>query len=237
MNMPSSSGIIAIIGPMDIEVQGLIAKLSPHSVVNDGPFVLHRGVLCGKEVVVAATGVGKVLSSCCTQKIIDRFAPEALLCTGVAGALSPELDVGDLVIGFDVMQHDMDARPIGFERGQIPYTDLRDIKADERLVGIAREFKPEGHSVHVGRILSGDQFVDHNHVSEGEHLRSELGGMAIEMEGGAIGLICHLHKIPFLVVRTISDRADGSAAVDYNTLLPMVAKNSSDFVEFILLRL
>ncbi len=229
--------MIAIIGPMDIEVQGLIAKLSSPTVTNDGPFTLHRGTLCGKEVVIAKTGVGKVLSSCCTQKIIDKFSPQVLLCTGVAGALAPELDVGDLVIGVDVMQHDMDARPIGFERGQIPYTDLRDIPADKNLVEIARGFKPEGHSVHVGRILSGDQFIDHNHSSAGAHLRGELNGMAIEMEGGAIGLICHLHNIPFLVVRTISDRADGSAAVDYNALLPVVAKNSSDFVEYILSKL
>jgi len=168
------------------------------------------------------------------EKLIDEFNPSAMICTGVAGALNRKLDIGDVVLSADCMQHDVDVQALGFMRGALPYTEYRIFKADEKLLKLARRTKIRGKKIIEGRILTGDQFITSREINDLKYLIEEMKGDAIEMEGGSIAQVCTLNKLPFLIVRTVSDKADGKAVEDFNKFLPIVAKNSYSVVKNIL---
>ncbi len=134
----------------------------------------------------------------------------------------------------DCIQHDIDVQALGFSRGTIPYTEYRVFTADERLRKRALSAKLEHNKIVEGRILTGDQFLTKKETADHKYLIEELKGDAIEMEGGAIAQVCTLNRIPFLIVRTVSDKADGTAVEDFNRFLPVVAKNSFNIVKTIL---
>ncbi len=200
-------------------------------------FTSHRGRLSGKEVVIARAGVGKSLSAMVAQHLIDRYQPEALLFTGIAGALRSSIEIGDMVIARDCLQYDLDARPAGFPLGQVPFTDLRIIDCDERLHGIAMGFQPAGFRVVAGRILTGDQFLTQADRESHRYLVEELGGTAVEMEGASVGLVATINEVPFLLVRVISDRADGKASTDFARFLPLASRRTGELVAYLLSRL
>ncbi len=222
--------MIAVVGALDQEIQNFLAHLQGSSTIQRGPFTVHRGQLANREVVITRSGVGKVLAAMVTQMIIDAYSPSHLIFTGIAGALNPDLGIGDLVISRDCMQHDMDARATGFARGEVPYTGIRVVAADPGLIEAAQKVRGlKGKSL-VGRILSGDQFITDSARDSHRFLRDELRGDAIEMEGAAVGFVCSLHQVPFVILRTISDRADHSAAVDYESFLPVASEQSYEAV-------
>lgn len=152
----------------------------------------------------------------CTSDPCRRYHVEAVINTGIAGSLNNDVNIGDIVLSTDVLHHDMDATGFGYKKGQIPQMEEFSFPADEKLRKLAAkvcgEVNPE-ISVFEGRICSGDQFISDNDVKA--KIISEFGGFAVEMEGAAIGQAAYLNGIPFLVVRAISDKADGSANMDY----------------------
>jgi 5'-methylthioadenosine/S-adenosylhomocysteine nucleosidase len=168
------------------------------------------------------------------QKLIDTFSPSALLFTGVAGALNPAYDIGDVVVARDCVQHDVDGRALGFPRGNLLYTDWMSFPADPALVRLALSARPEGHRVFEGRILTGDQFMNRDEINHHGYMLDELKGDAVEMEGGALAQVAAVNGIPYAVVRTLSDRADGDAVEDFQRFLPVIAKNSFAVVRAIL---
>ena len=169
--------------------------------------------------------------------VIDIFEPTEIIFTGVAGALNERLDIGDVIVSKDCMQHDVDGRALGFPRGTILFSDKSVFRADENLHDIAMSAQVEGHKIYSGRILTGDQFFTHKDIEEHSYLHHEMHGDCIEMEGGAIGLVCNENKVPFVIVRTISDKADGSAAEDFSKLHHLVAGNSYSIVSQMLPKL
>lgn len=219
-------GPIAILGAMDAE----IAEFTAHARIlrreEWNGFVFHTLSLEGREAVLAKCGIGKVFAALVSQRLIDAYAPSSMLFTGVAGALNPAYDIGDVVVSRDCVQHDVDGRALGFARGNLLYTDLKVLAADERMARLASEAPAVGHRVHLGRILTGDQFMTRDEINHHRYLIDELAGDAVEMEGGAMAQVCAVNKVPFAVVRTISDRADGDAVHDFNRFLPVVAHNS-----------
>jgi adenosylhomocysteine nucleosidase len=221
---------------LDAELHAFLAVLESCRTEHSGPFTFHHGVLDGTPVVITKCGVGKVLAAMTAQKIIDAFRPSRILFTGIAGALHPDLDIGDLVIGSEYVQHDLDATPLGFALGEVPHTGIRIVAASHELVAAASSFTVErGRSV-TGRILSGDQFITHLEQERRAQSFAELDGTAIEMEGASLALVCHLHAVPFVVLRTISDRADHNAAVDFERFLPVASRQSLNVVRHILAR-
>src|SRR5690606_31155766 len=182
-------------------------------------------------------GVGKVLSTCVAQRLIDTYAPKALLLTGICGALAPHLAIGDVVIGSEYLQHDLDVEPLGFPRGQIPYTDLRVIRADRTLLEIASSYQSEDHAVHIGRILTGDQFLTSAERETHRYLTEELQGAVVEMEGASIATVAYINAVPFLAIRTVSDRANEEAHLDFEKFLPVASENSFELVRHLLDRL
>jgi 5'-methylthioadenosine/S-adenosylhomocysteine nucleosidase len=225
-----------LLGALEAEVDAFLAELQDRQTVESGGLLAHRGTLFGKEVVIGRSGVGKVYAAMTTQWLIREFNPEAILFTGVAGALNAYFEVGDIVLARDCVQYDMDARGLGFPIGTIPYTEHRFFESDNRLLEHALT-APVQYRMHTGRILTGDRFVTHEQLSHLQSVREELGGDAVEMEGASVAQVCTVHGIPSLIIRTISDKANADSPVDFPRFLPTVAKNSFSVVKHLLERI
>ena len=181
------------------------------------------------ELLVATTGVGKAMAAMSTEYVISRYMPSAIIMVGLAGALSSELRIGDLVLAEDALQYDLDASPLGFAVGEVPYAGYRLLESDARLLEAASTFRlPEGR-LHRGRILTGDGFVADSGVKE--RLVSEFQGIAVEMEGAAVGLVCLVNRVPFLLARTVSDTADGDAPKSFNKFLARASAQSAALIQ------
>ena len=232
--MIKQNQIIGIIGAMDAEVEEYLkcSKNCEKKYWND--FIFQKAKLFDKKVVIVKSGVGKVFAAMVCQKLIDEYNPASIIFTGVAGSLNERLEIGDVVVSRDCLHHDIDAKALGFSRGTIPYTNYRTFVADEKLKKIALSAKLNGQKIIEGRILTGDQFLTRRKIREYQYLIKELKGDAVDMEGTAIAQVCVLNKVPFLIVKTVSDRANGTAAKDFNQFLPLAAKNSFNVVKTIL---
>ncbi len=197
----------------------------------------YEGTLSGKKIVVGRTGVGKVMSAMVTQKLIDLYKPDAVIFSGIAGAVNPDLEVGDIVISRDCLQHDFDASSIGLKIGEIPFTGIRIIESDPVLLKAAESFVSSGTRVIQGRILTGDQFIMEKSEEKRRFFTEELGGDAVEMEGAAVGFVAKMNNIPFILVRIISDKADGNAPSNFNSFLHSSSEKISGIVKHILEKL
>jgi adenosylhomocysteine nucleosidase len=222
--------MIAIVGALEEELALFRENVRELKVSSDGPFTFNQGRLGAREIVVVKSGVGKVMAAMTAQKLIDYIRPSHIIFTGIAGALNSNLEIGDMVVGSEYIQHDIDARSLGFARGVIPYTDIQIVKGDPTLVQAALTFKPKQGKIISGRILSGDQFIEQANHPTHEHLHNELRGDAVEMEGASMAFVCHLNRVPFVAIRTISDKADHSAKVDFLKFLPRASHQSLEVV-------
>lgn len=207
---------IGIIGAMEVEVAILKEKMEDVRIIKKASMDFYEGILAGKKAVVVRSGIGKVNAGICAQILADVFSVDAIINTGIAGSLNKNINIGDIVLSTDVVQHDMDATGFGYRKGQIPQMPVFFFNADDNLRRLAaevcREVNPD-IQVFEGRIASGDQFVCDQDVKN--QIVSDFSAYATEMEGAAIGQAAYLNEIPFLVVRAISDKADGSAQMDY----------------------
>ena len=206
--------MLGIIGAMDEEVAMIKAQLTDVQVESRAAMDFYKGKLEGKEVVVVRSGIGKVNAAMCTQILADIYGVTGVVNTGIAGSLKAEIDIGDIVLSSDALQHDMDATGFGYEPGQIPRVETLAFKADEGLIHLAEEccskVNPDIHTF-VGRVVTGDQFISDK--GKKKWLTDIFGGYCTEMEGAAIARLLSTPSI--LIVRAISDKADDSATVDY----------------------
>ena len=209
---------IGIIGAMDVEVDFLKEAAEIRKTTSIAAMEYCEGTLGGKNVVIVKCGMGKVNAGICASTLIHVFHCRKIINTGVAGSLDNRLDIGDIVVSVDAVQHDFDVEAIGFAKGEIPYTGLYAFPADEALraaaVKAVRESAPEIR-VCEGRINSGDQFISTE--EQKKRIISEFGGLCCEMEGAAIAQVCYLSSIPFVIIRAISDKLDGSNTVEFQT--------------------
>ncbi|MDU2687041.1 5'-methylthioadenosine/adenosylhomocysteine nucleosidase [Paeniclostridium sordellii] len=222
---------IAIIGAMDEEVDILRDVMDIEETIEKASLKFYVGKLEGKEVVLVRCGIGKVNAALCAQILISEFKVDAIVNTGVAGALNNELDVYDIVISTDAIQHDFDTTVFGDKKGMIPRMDNSIFVADEKLINAAYESSKEEirtHKVLKGRVLSGDIFISDKELKD--ELVKEFDGYCGEMEGAAIAHVCYVNHTPFVVIRAMSDKADGSADVTYEEFVGQAAHNSKDIV-------
>ena len=224
---------------MEEELQTLRGRLEQLKEEQYGQFHYYTGRLCGHDVALLLCGIGKVNAAVGTTLLIDKFAPEYVINTGVAGGFPPDqLNIGDIVISTDVRHHDADATVFNYEYGQIPRMPAA-YHADGRLRELACRSLPESASVKVleGQIMSGDSFIHHQkQITEIQEKFPSI--MAVEMEGAAIAQSCYLFNIPFVIIRSISDlvQADESHHM-YKNSVTAAAENSVALVINVLTQL
>lgn len=223
--------MIGIIGAMKIEIETIRSWLENTSSETVSGVEYVSGSLHGKQVVTAVCGIGKVAAAMCAQTMILRYSPKVIINTGVAGTLTTALSVGDVAFASAVCQHDMDTTAIGDEPGLISGLGLVNMPCDAALVESLLNFaKENGINAVSGIIASGDIFVADKGLKA--DIVSKFNAIACEMEGAAIGQVCHINNTPFEVVRAISDSADGSAEMSYTEFLPIAAKTASKMIEY-----
>ena len=230
--------MIGIIGAMEDEVNELISIMKTEAeasgetidVKNIATMNFYIGKIKGKEIVLVHSGIGKVNAASTAQILISVFNVDAIINTGIAGSLNAKIDIGDIVLSTDAMEHDIDMK-FGMKKGDIQDQETSIYKADDNIREKAKKAfenacKKENLAtkIYEGRILSGDQFIDEYEVKE--ELVSTFNGICCEMEGAAIAHVAWLNNTPFLIVRSISDKADGSLYMDYFECKKIAIKNS-----------
>ena len=223
---------IGIIGAMDLEVESLKAEMSVSKVEKKAGMEFFEGSLNGADVVIVRCGIGKVNAALSAQVLADLFHVTHIINTGVAGSLNAKLDIGDILISTDALQHDMDVTALGYRPGEIPQLGRLEFPADKRMADLAKaaceKVNPDIHA-ELGRVVSGDQFISSKEVKN--RLIELFAGDCAEMEGAAIAQVAYLNGIPFVIIRAISDKADDSSEMDYPTFEAAAAKHSAALVK------
>ncbi len=228
--------MIGIIGAMTVEVEALKAEMSDKETETISGIEFVRGRLCGREVVVAQCGIGKVFAALCAQTMILRYNTDIIINTGVAGTLTDELSIGDIAVSTACVQHDMDTSPLGDPVGLLSGINIVEIPADSELCEAVRAAAEElGINTRRGIIASGDCFV--SSAEKKKYIVENFGAISCEMEGGAIAHVCYVNKVKYVVIRSISDSADGSAHMVYSEFVKLAADRSSRVVKGLLSRL
>ncbi len=223
---------IGIIGAMDAEVSLLKASMTDQKTEVIAQMEFVSGKMGGTEAVVVKCGMGKVNAGICAHTLINRYGVSEVINTGVGGSLDNRIDIGDIVVSTDAVQHDFDVRVIGFQRGEIPYTGLYAFPADPSLIEAAvkavRDTAPEV-KVFEGRVCSGDQFIASS--EQKKTIIDNFGGLCCEMEGAAIAQTCYLNQTPYVIIRAISDKADHSEEVSFEKFAEAAGKHCAAIVK------
>jgi len=219
---------IAIMGAMREEIEPLLSKVTNIKMTQYANNTYYEATYKDKELVIAYSKIGKVFSTLTATILIEKFGCELLLFSGVAGAISSELGIGDLIIADGLCQHDLDITAFGHPHGFVPEGEVC-ISTDIYLRNIAKQVaKAKNLKLIEGIIATGDQFVA---CSERKNwIGDTFKADALEMEGASVAVVCNALEIPFFILRAISDSADGSADVDFDTFLASSAKISADFI-------
>ncbi len=223
---------IGIIGAMELEVETLKSAMCAANTLTKAGMEFYEGTLNGTDVVVVRSGVGKVNAAMCVQILADIFHVTHIINTGVAGSLNASQNIGDIVLSKDVLHHDVDATIFGYAPGEVPQLGIREFPGDPDMIRLAHEACQEvapDRSVVIGRVVSGDQFISSKEAKQ--RLIDVFHGDCAEMEGAAIAHASWLNQIPFIIIRTISDKADDSAEVDYPTFERFAAQTCAKLTE------
>ena len=217
---------IGIIGALNDEVREIIGRLENRVTETVGGIEFNLGELYGKKIVIARCGVGKVFAAICAEAMIIKYAPKLIVNSGVGGALDKSLRPLDIVFADKLVQHDMDTSPLGDPVGLISGINQVYFETDARARMILEESAREMDINYlVGTIATGDKFISEK--EDKNRLTAIFGATACEMEGGAIAHTAFVNGVPFMVVRAISDSADGDACMDYPTFLPTATRIST----------
>jgi len=222
------SSKIAIMGAMAEEIEPLLERVDNIKKVKYAKNIYYEATYRGREVVIAYSKVGKVFASLTATILIEKFGCNILLFSGVAGAINPELNIGDLIVASNLCQHDVDitvfGHPFGYFTGGEVY-----ISTDKRLIEIARGVAEDKNlKLKEGTIATGDQFISSK--DRKEFISSTFNADALEMEGASVAVVCDALNVPCFILRAITDSADGGADIDSDIFLESSAKISADFI-------
>lgn len=230
---------IAIIGAMDCEINKLKDLCSDIKAEEANNLTIYTGTLLGHPVILAKSGVGKVCAALHTQYIIDKYSPAIIINTGVAGGIGENLAVGDVVIGETLVQHDFNVTALGYARGYMcngvnpdkPTVFFSDKNLVDKIENLLKD-NLKNANVHRGRIATGDIFIGTAEMKK--KIAEKFNAIAAEMEGCAIAQTSNFNNVPCLIIRAISDLADGTATKSQSEFEKMTAKVSSEAVEILL---
>jgi adenosylhomocysteine/aminodeoxyfutalosine nucleosidase len=219
---------IAIMGAMPEEISPILEKIGSYKTTDYAGNRYYEASYKGVELVIAYSKIGKVFSTLSATTMIEHFGAEKLLFSGVAGAISPTLKVGDLIVATKLAQHDLDITAFGHPFGYVP-GGVVFVEADKQMIEMSKEVaKSMGKSVQEGIIATGDQFVANEERKN--WIGSTFGADALEMEGGSVAVVCNALNVPFFILRAISDAADMDASFSFDEFLHTSAKESAEFV-------
>lgn len=240
MSTPQLTGILA---PMPEEIDILLKHMHVEEIYEAGKRKFYRGTIQGKNCVVSLSRIGKVASAVTAAMMIQHFKVDRMIVTGVAGGIDPEVNIGDIVIAQTCIQHDMDCRPL-FPQFEAPLLGKSRFECDPHLVESARQsceafmkeelynFVSKAHleelgilspKVRLGTLVSGDQFI--GTMDQLNKIKNEIpDAYFVEMEGAAVAQVCYEYDVPLVVVRSISDKADAIAHVDFSNYIKEVAR-------------
>lgn len=223
---------VGIIGAMDCEISELKNKLEDLKETKYSELLINTGTLFNHNIVLVKSGVGKVNAALCTQFIIDKFQPDYIINTGIAGGIAENLEVGDIVIGEDLVQYDFDVSAIGYAKGYMCTGKNSDkptlFSSDKKLISTFEKINISKGKILKGIIASGDTFV--SDIKKKNEIRQTFNATAVEMEGCAIAQVSTVNKIPFLIARAISDLADNNAGKSHIFVEEEIAKVSSSAI-------
>ena len=219
---------IAIMGAMPEEIEPLLAKVENINRVEYANNSYYEATYKGKELVIAYSKIGKVFASLTATILLEKFSCDTLLFSGVAGAISPDLNIGDLIIADGLCQHDLDIVAFGHPYGYVPEGEVC-ISTDVNLRNIAKEVaKKRDLILKEGIIATGDQFVANSERKD--WILNTFNADAIEMEGASVAVICNALDVPCFILRAISDTANDDAGVDFDEFMVGSAKISANFI-------
>lgn len=221
---------IGIICALQYEAELLQSKLKNTTKTTVSAMTFTHGTLGNTEVIIAVCGVGKVFAAMCAQTMALTYSPDVIVNSGVAGAISKELDCGDITVATSVVQHDMDTSPLGDPKGLISGINVVNFNCDTNVCqSIEKIAKDRGANVLKGVIATGDKFIAS--ADDKDFIENTFDAIACDMEAGAIAQVCYVNNVPFCIIRAISDSADGKASVDYPAFSRQAAKNAAEILE------
>ena len=221
---------IVIIGAMEQEITLLKAQINNIETQNIAHLTVYTGTIAENWICLVQCGIGKVASAAATSLLIQAFSPDAVINTGSAGGFDPSLSIGDVVIATQMLHHDVDVTHFGYALGQVPQMPEY-YESDPTLIALAQTAAARlaNIKVQMGLVCSGDSFVGSDEAAN--KIKTNFPTMAaVEMEGAAIGQVCHLMKVPFVVIRSLSDIAGKTSTVSFEEYLDTAAKNSATLV-------
>lgn len=222
---------IGIIAAMDKELDIIKQEFGFVSVTQISGMNFYEAKYMDKTIYIVKCGVGKINAAVCTEVLIVKFNVQCIINTGVAGAIDNSLNIGDIVISKSAVIHDMDVTTLGYKLGQNPDFDQVEFMADDYLIELVENCVVKsdlGIRYKIGTIATGDAFVSSKVVKE--RLSSSFQADCVEMEGGSIAQVCYVNKTPFVIIRSMSDKADDTGNMDYREFSEMAAKNSAKIV-------
>lgn len=217
---------IGIIGAMEVEVETLKSTMEVKRTLKKASMEFFEGTIGNTDVVVVRSGIAKVNAGVCVQILVDVFEVTHVINTGAAGSLDARINIGDIVLSTDACYHDVDVTIFGYKKGEVPQLGVASFTADASLREKAKaaiKVAAPDLGVFEGRVCSGDQFISSQDVKD--RIKEDFDGMCTEMEGAGIAQACYLNNIPFLIIRAISDKADGSEIIDYPVFEAKAAKD------------
>ena len=228
---------IGIITAIDKEMIEIKEKMKEINEINIYNLVFYEGKISNKECLLVKSGVGKVNSARTTQIMIDKLNVDIIINVGSAGGINDKLNIEDIVIGDKLVQYDFDASDFGYEKGEICKTG-KYFYADKRLIKLCIESIKELNTtsnIVIGGIGTADLFC--SNPEKAIQIRNEFDVECVEMEGASIAQVAYLSNIPFLVIRTISDKPNNNNKVDFDNFINIVSKRVADFLEILLYKI
>lgn len=218
---------IGIITAIDEELNAIKNIMDETKEIKIYDLKFYEGKINSKKVILVKCGIGKVNAARTTQILTDKFNLQYIINTGSAGGLNNNLNIGDIVVGDKLVQHDFNTISFGDERGYISGTG-KFFESDKNLIQKCKKVDLNNIAIHIGKIASGDIFC--NKIEMKEKIRKEFDCDCIEMEGAAIAQVCYLNKIPFVVIRAISDIPNGKNEIDFKKFVKHASKNCAKFI-------
>ena len=227
--------MIGIIGAVVEEAEAIKKEIKEIKEIKEtviSGISFFTGKFNDKDVVFVQSGIGKVNAAITATLLIEKFKVSEVIFSGVAGSLDERLKVGDVVIGRDIVQHDVDATAFGYKMGQIPQMKEWAFESDKELVEKAGNVNDFDHRIFFGRILTGDQFVSKKDVKI--RLGKDFEALCVDMESGAVAQVCTRLGVKFLIIRSISDSITDESDMEYETFVKLAAKNSTKILKDII---